>query len=184
MLKTTIRLLAITAGLLLIPIIASKFVEGWNWSFSDYVFAAVMFFGTGVLFEVGRFMSKNIMYRAGFGLALLTGFMIIWGNLAVGFIGSEDNPINLLYLGVLMFAFLAAITTKFQAQGLSKVMFATAVAIALIPVVGLIIGTEFAEIPQAAGTVTVIFLNSMFAALFVGSGLLFKQAAEPKQIAQ
>jgi hypothetical protein len=174
-----LRLLLVTGTLLLIPIIASRFVEGWNWAFSDYVFAGVMFFGTGALFEIGRMMSSNISYRVGFGLALLTGFMIIWGNLAVGFIGSEDNPANLMYFGVLALSFLSAIAARFDAPGMARVMFGTAFGIALVPVIALVMKSTFAEIPEAAGVTTIFALNFFFVILFIGSGLLFKQSSEP-----
>ena len=56
------------------------------------------------LYELGAWMSDNIAYRAGFGLAALTGFLIIWVNLAVGMLGDEDGTINLVFAGVLFIA--------------------------------------------------------------------------------
>ncbi|MBX4188147.1 MAG: hypothetical protein KW793_03355 [Candidatus Doudnabacteria bacterium] len=178
MLKRILRLLLITGLLLLIPVLASQYVDGWDWSFSDYVFAGIMFFGTGALFEWGRSISANMFYRAGFGLALLAGFMITWANLAVGFIGSEENPANLMYFAVLAVTFLASIILRFNAQGMSRIMFATALALFLIPVIALVVlHSDFAEIPQAAGTLAVFVLNGFLVLLFVGSGLLFGQAS-------
>lgn len=184
MLKKTIRLLIITALIMLIPIIASQFVEGWAWSTFDWTFAAVMIFGTGVVFEIGRSMNPSILYRAGFGLALLAGFLLIWVTGAVGIIGSEDNPVNLMYLAVVVICFLAAISVRFQPRALSKIMFTGAFGIALIPLIALILKNNFQEIPEAVGVVGVLALNTFFVVLFIGSGLLFKQSTEPKPLQQ
>jgi hypothetical protein len=162
---------------MLLPLLGSLFLEGWAWSGSDYVFAAVLFFGTACLFELGSVMSSNIMYRLGFGLALISGFLLVWGNLAVGFIGSEDNPANLMYFGVVAIGFLGAIISRFQAKGLSKVMFVMAVAQALVPVIAWMMKSAFAEHPDAAGAPLVFALNAIFVLLFVGSGLLFRHAS-------
>jgi hypothetical protein len=35
------------------------------------------------------------------GLAVGTALFLVWSNLAVGLIGSENNPANMMYLGVL-----------------------------------------------------------------------------------
>jgi hypothetical protein len=164
---------------MLVPIVASQFVEGWNWSGSDYVFAAIMILLVASLFELGNSFSQNTLYRTGFGLALLSGFLIFWGNLAVGFIGSEDNPANLMYLGVLAIAFLGATMSGFKPQGMARTMFVTAAAMAIVPVIALMMNSTFAEIPEAAGTPYIFALNTVFVVLFIGAGLLFRQAHEP-----
>jgi hypothetical protein len=167
---------------MLIPIIASRFIGGWAWSFSDYVFAAVMIFAAGSLFELGRGLNKNLMYRAGSAIAVATGFMIIWGNGAVGFIGSEDNPANLMYGAALAIAFLGAIIARFKPQGMAKTMYSTAAAMALVPVIALILNSNFQEIPEAVGKVGVFALNTVFVILFIGSGLLFRNASAERPV--
>jgi hypothetical protein len=180
--KKIIKVLLFSGLLLLIPIIASFFADGWAWSPLDYVFAYIMFAGTGFLFELGKSMSGNIIYRAGFGLALLAGFLLIWINGAVGIIGSEDNPANLMYLAVLVIVFLGSIITRFQSEGMSRIMFLAAAATALIPVIALIIAgsDSFIDVPGAAGVPWIFAINTFFVVMFVGSGLLFKQVEEPK----
>ena len=174
--KKLVRLIVITALIMLIPIIASRYADGWAWNYFDYVFASLMIFGAGALFELGLSLSGNLMYRAGFGLALLTGFMIIWGNGAVGFIGSEDNPANLMYFGVLAIAFLGSIIARFEAHAMSRVMYVTAFGMALVPVIALLMNSSFQEIPESVGTLGVFVLNTFFVVLFIGSGLLFRNA--------
>ena len=45
------------------------------------------------------------------------GLLLIWMNLAVVLIGSENNPANLLYLGVLCIAILGAFIARLQPRG-------------------------------------------------------------------
>ncbi len=170
-LKKFVRPLAITAILMTLPLFGSLFLDGWAWSKFDYVFAGVMFLALASLFELGIYLSKHTMYRAGFGLALLTGFVIIWGNLAVGFIGSEENPINLLYFAILAVAFLASILVRFDAGKMSHIMYSTGLGIALVPVTAMITGTSINEH-------SVFVFNLLFAVLFVGSGLLFRNSTK------
>ena len=96
-------------------------------------------------------------------------------NLAVGIIGSEDNPANLLYLGVLAVGILGAGFVRFRPRGMARTLLATALAQMLVPVIALIIWRPSLE--EAPGIVGVFTLNAFFAALFVVSALLFRQAS-------
>jgi hypothetical protein len=112
------------AGLLLLVPLAGNF----PWTGSDYVFAAVMIGGTGLLFELVIRKSSNPVYRAGVGAALAGAFLTIWANGAVGMIGSEDNSYNLLFGGVLLVALAGSIVARFRAAGMMWAMIAAAVA--------------------------------------------------------
>ena len=107
--------------LLLVPLIGN-----FPWTASDYVFAAVMIGGTGLLFEWAVRKSGNLAYRAGMAAALAGAFMTIWANAAVGMIGSEDNPYNFLFAGVLLIALAGSIVGRFRAAGMMWAMAATA----------------------------------------------------------
>ena len=93
-------------------------------------------------------------------------------NLAVGLIGSENNPANLLYGGVLAVGIVGAILARTKAQGMARALFATALAQALVPVLAIIIWKPQIT-PEMIG---VLFLNGIFVLLFVGSGLLYQRA--------
>ena len=56
-------------------------------------------------------------------LLLLSAFMVFWANGAVGMIGNEDNPINLLFIGVILIALVGAIMSRFGKDGMALVMF-------------------------------------------------------------
>ena len=176
--RIKIMILAIVS-LLLIPLIAMQFTSEVNWSLGDFIFMGVLLSSIAIMYEIGARVSSNTAYRTGFGLALLAGFLIIWINLAVGIIGSENNPANLMYGVVLAIGFLGAILVRLKPQGLANVMFAAAFAQALVPVIAILLfRPSFYDVPETAGLLAIIALNAVFVILFIGAGLLFKWAAE------
>jgi len=164
-----------TAILLMIPL-AARF----PWSLGDFVVMGALLFGTGLAYVLISRRSEGIAYRAAVGLAAGTGFLLIWINLAVGIIGSEDNPANVLYAGVLLIGFLGAAISRFRPRAMSYVLFATAIAQLLVPVAALVFWRpSLDEPPSLAG---VFILNAFFAGLFALSGALFRRASEAAQV--
>ena len=58
----------------------------------------------------------------------MAAFLTVWINLAVGIIGNEDNPMNLMFFGVLAVAMGGAIIARFRAAGMRKAMYAAGIA--------------------------------------------------------
>jgi hypothetical protein len=168
-----IRVLLVAAGLLIVPLTASFFVDGWNWGVGGYVFAWVMFASAGLGFTFVASMGNTIAYKVAVGLAVAAGFVLAWMNGANGIIGSEDNPANLMYGGVLLVGMIGASIARFEPQGMARALFAVAVAQILVPVIALI----FWRADFAPGVMAVFILNAVFAMLWVGSALLFLRAA-------
>lgn len=159
-------------ALLLIPITGSLTVEGWNWTWHDFLFAWVVFTFTTFFY---RFLATrpmaNFAYRLGAGLAVLAGFLITWINLAVQIIG-DDNPGNGLYLLTILGGFLGVGLSRFRPARLALVAFAMAAVLVLIPLVAVLLWPgDFSP-----GYPKVQLLSSGFAAMFVASGLLFRRA--------
>lgn len=116
-------------------------------------------------------MKNDTAYRFAASVALGTAFVIVWLNAAAGLIGIEDDdPANLMYVGVLGIGFVGAIIARFQARGLARALFATALAQALVGGIAL-------TYPNTASAVAIVVLHGVFVALFVGSALLFRYAA-------
>jgi len=115
--------------------------------------------------------ADHTAYRAATGLAVATALILVWVNLAVGLIGTEDNPANLMYFGVIAVGAIGAIIARFQPDGMARALFATALAQALVPVIALIIWK-----PQVPSVESVLGVNAFFVMLFVGSALLFRRA--------
>ncbi|HLL58585.1 MAG TPA: hypothetical protein VK391_01675, partial [Allosphingosinicella sp.] len=120
------------ALLLLLPYVANA-----PWTASDYVFAAVLFGGVGLAFELIVRKSVGLSFRLGSAVAVIGGFLAVWVNGAVGMIGSEDNPYNLLFLCVPLLALLGAIVARFRAGGTAIAMAAAGIAQTVLAAIGI-----------------------------------------------
>ena len=171
-----LRLLGWTlvAALLVTPAVAMRFTEAVQWTTSDFVFAGVILIGAGVVAELAVRASSDWSYRIGAGLAVLASVLLVWINGAVGIIGSEDNPANLLYLAVIAAVFIGAVATRFRADGLARVMICSAMLQMLIGGLAVVRGWgEGAENwPRP-----VIVLSLVFALMWLASASLFHRAA-------
>ena len=171
--KSILRVALATGFLLLLLVAANLAMAEMKWSLDDFLTAGLVFFCLGTFFALMARVGSNTPYRLGAGIAVMAGFILIWGNLAVGFIGSEDNPANLLYGGVLAVAIIGSIAARSRARGLAYAMFATALTQFLVPLVAALIWQPEVNL----GMVQVLALNAVFALLWVGAGLLFRRAS-------
>jgi hypothetical protein len=171
--KSLLPVLLVPSLILCIPAAAMWFkADGWAWSAFDFIIAWV--FIAGVLLAYKLVASKPVTrtYRVAAGIALATGLILIWINGAVGLIGSEDNPANMMYAGVLAIGVIGAVMARLEPSGMSRAMFATALAQFLVPVVALIIWRP----DFSPGVMAVFGLNFFFVLLFAGAGALFRHA--------
>lgn len=175
--KSIIRLALATAFLLLIPLVAMRFSPEVVWTLSDFVIAGALLFGAGLTYVLVARMGSSGSYRLAAGVAVAAGLLLIWGNLAVGFIGSENNPANLLYGAVLAVGLIGAIVARFRPRGMARAMFAAALTQFLVPLVAALIWKPEVNL----GMMQVLVLNTVFAALWVASGWLFGRAARSAQ---
>lgn len=120
------------ALLLLLPLVAKA-----PWTASDFAFMGVLVGSVGLAFEFIVRKSGSLAYRFGAALALVAAFLTVWVNGAVGMIGSEDNPFNLLFGGVLFVALIGAIVARFEPAGMTRAMVVTAIAQGVAGAVGL-----------------------------------------------
>lgn len=172
------RLIIFTALILLIPVFGNFFVDGWNWSFFDFIFAGVLIFSTGFAYQLVASRGNSTTYRMATGLALATAFALVWINAAVGLIGDGDlDSPNALYFGVLLIGLISAISSRSRPQGMSRALFATAIAQLLVPPIALIFWPP-ATTSWAPGVLPVFCLNAVFAVLFAVSGWLFGRAGK------
>lgn len=162
------------AALLALPAVAMNFTDEVNWTASDFVFAAVMLGGTGLLLELTVRSSPSWFYRGGVATALAATFLLIWVNGAVGIIGDEDNPQNGIYLAEILIALFGALLARFRAPGMALAMAAAGLTQAAIGLTALIAGWGANEPPGALG---VLMINGFFAVLWLVSAALFWNAA-------
>ena len=181
-LTSTLRLIGWTlvAGLLVTPAIAMRFTDEVQWTTSDFIFAGAVLIGAGGVAELAVRTSSAWSYRIGAGLAVLASALLLWINGAVGIIGSEDNPANLLYLAVILAAFVGAVASRFRSGGLSLAMVSAAGLQAVIGAVavsrGWGAGSE--NWPQP-----VIVLSIVFSLIWLASAALFRRAARTRAAA-
>ncbi|RSK40142.1 hypothetical protein [Hymenobacter perfusus] len=140
---------------------------------SKFVMAGILLLIMGLLYLLVASRNRSGAYKLAAGIAVAASLLLVWGNLAVGFIGSEDNPMNLLYGAVLAVGFVGAVVAKLQPQGMAKAMFGAALTQFAVPFVALLIKRPELNM----GVLWVIVLNTVFAGLWVAAGLLFRRAA-------
>ena len=162
------------AVLLLLPLIAMQFTHEVNWDETDFIVFGAMLVGACGAYELATRMTGNTAYRAAVGVAVVAAFLLIWINLAVGIIGSEDNPANLMYGGVLAVGIIGAVIARFEPHGMARALVGMALAQVLVAVLALIFrwGSHGENWPPV-----IVVLNGFFAALWLGSAWLFRRAA-------
>jgi hypothetical protein len=164
---------AVAALALLLPLVAMQLTDEVDWDEIDFAVAGALLFGACGAWELAR-RTGTIAYRAAVGVAVVATLVLIWINLAVGIIGSEDDPVNLMYGGVLAVGILGALGARFQPRGMARALVATALAQMLAGVVALVagLGSTAASWPGA-----ILVLTGVFAALWLASAWLFRKAA-------
>ena len=166
---------SVAATLLAIPAVAMQFPgSGFDWTVGDFVFAGAMIGGAGLLYEAAAKLSHDRCYRAGAVVALAAVFLLVWINLAVGIVGSEDDPHNAVYFGEVLLAAATAFAAGLSPRGMARAMLATAGFQALVTALAFTARWGAAEPPGAIG---LLALNSGFVLLWLGAAGLFARAA-------
>ena len=172
--KNIIRIVLATAIILLLPLVAMQFTDEVDWNLFDFAVAGALLLGTGLAYElVAKTMNGNA-YRVAVGVALATALILVWMNLAVGLIGSENERANLMYVAVLAIGLTGALIARFRPRGMARALFATALVQASVAAIALIAGMH--RYPGSS-VAEIVNLNLVFVALWLGSALLFQRAS-------
>ena len=161
------------AFILMLPLVAMQVTDEVGWDAFDFIVAGVLLVGTGLLFQLALRKSGHIAYRAAAGVGLAAALILVWLNLAVGVIGTENDRANLMYVGVLAVGAGGAVVARLRPHGMARALFGMAVAQASVAAVALV----FRLGAPASGPLEILALNGLFVALFAGSALLFRYAA-------
>lgn len=81
--KNVLRVLVIACLILFVPLLGNIFVNGWNWSILDFIFAFVMLFCTGLAIDFCARKIRRSIYRLLAIVGIVILFLIIWVELAV-----------------------------------------------------------------------------------------------------
>ncbi|GAB1596749.1 hypothetical protein [Lysobacter claricitrinus] len=157
----------VATALLLVPAIAMRFTRDVDWTALDFAVMGVLLYGTCGVYEVATRMSPDRWYRAGAGVAAMTGFLLVWVDLAVGIIDSERDVANLVFAGVLMVGAIGAAIARFRARGMAVALLATAAAQMAAAMYAMVAGHDGKGV-YAAG---------MFVPMWLASAWLFHRAA-------
>jgi hypothetical protein len=171
--KSILPILLVPVVILLVLWVAMQLTGEMGWDAFDFMVAWTLMTGVGLAYKLATRRAGSLAYRAATCIALAAAFILIWMNLAVGLIGSEDHPANLMYGGVLAICATGAIIARLQPRGMARALFATALAQFLVPVIALIIWKP----PMTVGVAKVFVLNAFFVLLFAASAMLFLRAA-------
>jgi MFS family permease len=154
------------ALLLLAPLVAMQFTEEVQWTGSDFaIFGVMLAVPLGAL-ELAVRATRSMAYRAAVAVALGASFLMTWANLAVGIIGNENNPFNMMFFGVLAIGIIGAFIARFQPRGMAHAMVAVGVAQVLVAVAALI------------GGHVIVVLTGFFVGAWLLAAWLFRRATE------
>jgi hypothetical protein len=159
--------------MLLIPL-AMQFTDEVQWN--EAIAYGVILFAAGGAYELWQWLTtRTSAYRLAFGVGLAGALFLGWVNGAVGIIGSEDNPANLMYGAVLAVGLIGSLISRFKPRGMAATLFAAALVQMSVPLIALLIWPAQASWGEP-GVIGVFVLNLIFAALFVVSAVLFRRA--------
>lgn len=166
--KTILRAALGALALLMVPLVASRLVEGWNWPPGAFVLVYFLFFLTGMMFALIARRMSVWSYKAGVGLALAAGFALGWSNMV--HVADTENPANLWYYSVLAVGAAGALVSRLGTRGLARTLFAMAATLALISVI-----LPSGAPPGMARRMAIG--HGVRVVLFTVSGLLFRHAS-------
>ena len=169
--KTMLRVALGALAVLMVPLVASQFVEGWNWPAGTFVFVYVLFFGTGMAYALIARKMNAWAYKVAVGLALVAGFVLGWATMV--HMSETENPVNLVYFGVLAVGAVGAGLARLEARGMARALFAMGAALAVAWVITQVLSSD-----TPAGPVWNIgVMHGGFVLLFAAAGLLFRHAS-------
>ena len=166
--KTMLRVALGSLAVWMVPLVASRLVDGWNWPTRAFVIVYVLFFATGMAYALIARKMSSWSYKAGVGVALVAGFVLGWSNMV--HVADSENPANLAYYSVLAVGGVGAWLARLQARGLALTLFAMAATLALIAVLLPSGAPPYLARNMAVG-------HAVLVALFTASALLFRHAS-------
>jgi hypothetical protein len=100
--RSAVRVALVTTAVLLVPLVAMQFTEEVNWSPFDFVFAAALLGGTGLLLELAVRKPSRFAYRVA-TTAVGVGAIVL---------GQVDDAPGLVLFGLLLIAGTIALAIK------------------------------------------------------------------------
>ena len=132
LLKTTLRVAVGALAALMVPLVASRFVDGWHWNAGSFVFVYIVFFAVGMTYALIARKMGVWSYKVGVGVAMFSGLAFGWSTMVQ--VADSGHPENLAYHSVLVVGIVGALLSRLRPRGLAYTLFAMAATLALIAV--------------------------------------------------
>jgi len=161
------------AALMLAPAVATQLTDEMAWDSADFTLVGLMLLAACGAWELAMRKTRSWAYSAAAIVAVGTAFLLFVVNGAVGYIGDEDNAVNLVFFGVLTLASGGAIIVRFRAEGMARTMAVTAGAQVLAG------GIAVTMVPDVRGF---LMGTAMFVPLWLLSAWLFARAAREQAV--
>lgn len=165
----------ITLAVLAIPLVAMQYTTEVQWDPPDFVIMGTLLFATGLGLEWAIRHRSSLALRTAWAMALLSTFLMTWVNMAVGLLGGESNPVNMLLLTVPVLGIVGAGLARLRPRGMVLVMVAMAVLHLALTTVAFVQGWR----PLRQGPIDIWAPNGFFILLHLVAALLFWSATAP-----
>lgn len=153
------------ALLWLAPLVAMQFTNEVRWSVFDFAVFGAMLAIAASLFDLATRTGGDLARQAALALTIGTGLLMTWANLAVGLVGGEDDPVNLMFWTPMVVAFLGGVLVRFRPKPFSLVLVVTAAAQMAPAIIAAVMGWGLALGPAA-----------FFSLMWLGAAALFRMA--------
>lgn len=154
------------AALLALPALAMRFTDEVQWTGFDFAAFAGMLALLVAPFQLALRRVRNLAALAGTAVALGTGFLEVWVNLAVGIVGDGANQVNLVFMALVALALVAALVVRGSPRAMARILLAAALVQAAILVVLAV------TIPERG-----VYLTGVFVAGWLLSAWLYRRSA-------
>lgn len=169
--RTVTRVALSALALLMVPIVAAQMIEDWHWGIGGFVFAYVLFFATGMAYALIARKMNAWAYKTAVAIALVAGFILGWSTMV--HTSETENPVNLVYFGVLAIGAIGAALARLEARGMARAVFAMAAALVVVWFITQVLYTD----PQAGPLWNVAVKHGGMVLVFAAAGLLFRRAS-------
>ena len=86
--KRLIGILSIIGAILLIPLIAMQFTKEVDWQLFDFIIAAILLTGAGLLIDLAIRKIKDSKNRVLITVLVILILVLVWAELGVGIFGT------------------------------------------------------------------------------------------------
>lgn len=83
-----IRILLVTALILMVPLVAMQYTDEVNWDWFDFAVMGILLVGTGLTYQLATRKARTTRHRLAIAIIILAAFLLIWAELAVGVFGT------------------------------------------------------------------------------------------------